>query len=103
MAESSIGSYEGIVKRSGALDMPVDSVQKADVAGFVYDTVVAKATRHKRYRHLRASFNWCEDEGYVQNPPEMEEPESYERLPEGFHRARRDSIICLQCDGSPGN
>ena len=28
MAESSIGSYKGIVERSGVLDMPVDSVQK---------------------------------------------------------------------------
>jgi hypothetical protein len=53
LAESSIGSYKGIVERSGVLEMPVDSVQKSDVADFVYDSEVAKATRHKRYRHLR--------------------------------------------------
>jgi hypothetical protein len=49
----------------------MDSVQKTDLADFVYDSEVAKATRHKRYRHLRAFLNWCEDEGYVQNPPDI--------------------------------
>ena len=85
MAESNIGSYKGIVERSGVLDMPVDSVQKSGLADFVYDAEVAKAPRHKRYRHLQAFFNWCEAEDYVQNPPEMEEPETYERLPTADH------------------
>ena len=48
LAESSIGSYKGIVERSGVLDMPVDSVQKSDLADFVYDSEVAKATGRTR-------------------------------------------------------
>jgi integrase len=92
LAESSIGSYKGIVERSGVLELPVDSVQKSDLVDFVYDSEVAKATRHKRYRHLRAFFNWCEAENYVQNPPDMEEPETYERLPKAVHEEELERV-----------
>ena len=100
LAESSIGSYKGIVERSGVLNMPVDSVQKADLADFVYDAEVAKAPRHKRYRHLQAFFNWCEAEDYVQNPPEMEEP-NLRAAPEG--RPRGNGRGMTGYEGAFGN
>ena len=47
---------------------------------------MAKATLHFQYRHLRAFFNWFHAHGYVQNSPEMGDPETYERLPKAVHK-----------------
>ena len=92
LAEKSITCYEGIVRRAGVLDMPVDSVQKDDIAGFVYDRDKADATRHKRFRHWRAFLNWCEDKSYVNGTPDMEEPQTYEKLPKAVRETELMAI-----------
>jgi hypothetical protein len=73
LKQNTLDCYEGIVQRAGVGDMPVDSVQKSGLEGFIYDPDVADATRHKRFRHWRAFLNWCQDQGYCTSTPDLPE------------------------------
>jgi integrase len=97
-AERTIDCYEDIISRTGVSDVPMDSVQKSDIDGFIYDPDVADATRHKRFRHWRAFLNWCESEGYCTSVPDLPEPETYDKLPKAVREEELDRICeAMRC------
>jgi integrase len=91
-AQNTLDCYKGIIERTGVMDMPVASLQKQHLESFIYDPDRANATRHKRFRHIRAFLNWCKDQGYVNSTPDLPEPETYNKVPKAIREDELEAI-----------
>ena len=84
-ADSTIKTYKGIVRRltKHVGDVPLVDVPAEEVESFCRDVNLAQATRHKRYRHIRAFFNFCKREDLLQSAPtdEFEVSEPTKKMP----------------------
>jgi integrase len=61
----------------------LSGLDASDIEAFCYDESVSSATRHKRYRHLRAILTWAEEEDLVAQSPieDVSAPQKEEKLP----------------------
>lgn len=62
-SERTIDTYEGVWRRFAqriGLETNLTDLSAADVRDFCHDPSVSQATRHKRWRHVRAVLSWAD-------------------------------------------
>lgn len=85
-AERTINTYKGVWRRfanrvGGSTEL--SAVTAPNVEAFCHDRSVSDATRHKRWRHVRAVLNWAEDNAFLSSSPteEVDPPPKADNLP----------------------
>jgi site-specific recombinase XerD len=70
---NTLRTYRGVLdlflRRQKLRDAAVSAVSRSDCEAFIRQGDLARATQRKRYRFLRAYFNWLHAEGYLDASP----------------------------------
>ena len=93
-AKSTLRTYEevmGIFSREIGEDTSLDAIAGKNLRDFIRDPVLAKATQHKRYGHLRTFFRWCIQEDLLTGSP-LEEIAKPKKRPSSRRRSPRKSF-----------
>lgn len=83
---NTIRTYQGVIdlflRRRSLSDAPVSGVTRDQCEGFIRQQDVSRATQRKRYRFLRAFFNWLCFEGYLSDSPlsKVKQPKKQKRM-----------------------
>jgi integrase len=85
-SENTIRTYRVILEyleRSLGSNPHTDRIRPAGLEAFIHDPSVSKATRGKRYRHVRAFFRWCRKRGHMEAVPleKVAKPRPPKKLP----------------------
>jgi integrase len=85
-SERTIDTYRGVWSRftdrvGGSTNL--SGVTASNVEAFCHDRSVSDATRHKRWRHVRAVLNWAEEKDMIASTPteNVDPPQRADELP----------------------
>jgi integrase/recombinase XerC len=101
---NTIRTYKGVVdlflRRHNLTDAPVSAVRRDHCEAYIRQGDLSRATRRKRYRFLRAFFNWLIREGYLDASPleKVKAPKRGKKLPKAL---RREELKALCRKASP--
>jgi integrase len=62
---------------------------------YLFQADTSRATKRKRYRHLRLFFNWAEKQGHIDDSPlsAIDQPKKQEKKPEYLTRSQVDTLL----------
>lgn len=84
-AQTTITTYrkqlDRLTDRAG--DPPISALPSSAITEYVRDASVSKATRRKRFRHVKAFCRWADSEGLTPSNPidDVQQPEKADKLP----------------------
>lgn len=84
----------GLFARHIGKDTLLSAVTASQIDTFVRDSLLSKATQHKRYRHLRAFLRWCVAQEFLRKNPlnGVEKPQKPAKLPKAVTEAELQTI-----------
>lgn len=97
-SENTVNTYRDVLKllrRSAGDSTLLTAVRPAHILPVVRDATIAKATRYKRFGHLRSFFRWCLKHTELAADPlaDVEKPAKPHKLPKTVTRDELD-LIC---------
>lgn len=98
--ENTIRSYQGVLRRFVGVTgkkTPLSGVTSTDIEKYVKASGLAQHTQHKRHRHIKTFFRWCQKKEYLTANPlkEVPPPQRPEKLPKAINAEELEQI----CDG----
>ena len=72
LSSSTNRAYKSVIKlfiESVGQTMPVAQINHKDIRSFCFDSEYSNATKRSYLRHLKAFFNWLEDENHIESNP----------------------------------
>lgn len=103
-SHNTLRTYEGVVdlflRREGLQKAPLSGVTRDQCETYIRQQDVSRATQRKRWRFLRAWFNWLLKEEYLQTSPleKTKAPKRAKKMPKAL---RRKELKTLCREASP--
>lgn len=96
-SEETIQTYRkviGYLVANVGASLPLARLSPSHLEAFVMKPSLAKATRHLRYRHVKAFLSWCRRQGFIEREPlrDIEQPELPDKLPKAMGEEELDRI-----------
>lgn len=100
---NTLRTYEGVLdlffRRQNLSERAIGAVRRQHTETFIRQRDVSRATQRKRYRFLRAFFNWLIKEEYLSESPleKVKQPKGGKKLPKALRREELDTL-CQEAD-----
>jgi site-specific recombinase XerD len=97
---NTLRTYKGVLERftntQCLSDAPIGAVSRAHCERYIRQEGISRATQRKRYRFLRALFNWLIKEGYLSASPleRMKQPKKQRKMLDKAATAEDVEKIC---------
>jgi len=73
----------------------LQDVMEEHLRPYLFQADTSRATKRKRYRHLRLFFNWAEKQGHIDDSPlsAIDQPKKQEKKPEYLTSSQVDTLL----------